>query len=97
VDDSPAGRLLEGVIESIDEFYSANLGQDITRGMRENASRSYFNGSKPPYGLHRVPVKDGEKTRYKLQRVSEESATVQVVRRFFERADKVQFFNFVKQ
>ena len=29
VDDSPTGRLLEGVIESIDEFYSANLGQDI--------------------------------------------------------------------
>jgi DNA invertase Pin-like site-specific DNA recombinase len=39
MDDSPTGRLLEGVIESIDEFYSENLGQDIKRGMRENASR----------------------------------------------------------
>lgn len=29
VDNSPTGRLLKGVIESIDEFYSANLGQDI--------------------------------------------------------------------
>ena len=37
LDDSPSGQLLEGVIESIDEFYSANLGQDIKRGMRENA------------------------------------------------------------
>ncbi len=35
LDDSPSGKLLEGVIESIDEFYSANLGQDIKRGMRE--------------------------------------------------------------
>jgi len=48
VDDSPTGRLLEGVIESIDEFYSANQGQDIRRGMRENASRGFFNGSRPP-------------------------------------------------
>ena len=88
VDDSPSGRLLEGVIESIDEFYSANLGQDIKRGMRENASRSFFNGSKPPYGMHRVPVQDGEKTRYKLQPDPEDSPTVQVVGRIFEMADK---------
>ena len=48
MDNSPTGRLLEGIIESIDEFYSANLGQDIKRGMRENASRGFFNGSRPP-------------------------------------------------
>lgn len=48
VDGSPTGRLLEGVIESIDEFYSANLGQDIKRGLRENARRGFFNGSRPP-------------------------------------------------
>ncbi len=48
VDESPTGRLLEGMIESIDEFYSANMGQDIKRGMRENASRGFFNGT----GLH---------------------------------------------
>lgn len=29
IEDNPTGHLLEGVIESIDEFYSANLGQDI--------------------------------------------------------------------
>jgi site-specific DNA recombinase len=28
VDDSPAGKLLEGMIEVIDEFYSINLAQD---------------------------------------------------------------------
>jgi len=36
LDDTPTGRMLEGIIETIDEFYSANLGQDIIRGMREN-------------------------------------------------------------
>jgi DNA invertase Pin-like site-specific DNA recombinase len=54
LDDSPSGQLLEGVIESIDEFYSANLGQDIKRGMRENAQRGFFSGSRPPYGFHKV-------------------------------------------
>lgn len=34
-DDSPSGQLLEGVIESIDEFYTDSLGQDVKRGMRE--------------------------------------------------------------
>src|SRR4030043_518587 len=83
VDDSPSGRLLEGVIESIDEFYSANLGQDIKRGMRENASRGFYNGSRPPYGFHRVAVKDRGKMRQKLDPEPEESAAFQLVRRMF--------------
>jgi site-specific DNA recombinase len=38
-DDTPTGKLLEAIIESLDEFYSANLGQEVLRGMRESASR----------------------------------------------------------
>lgn len=41
-DDGPAGRLAEGIIESIDEFYSDNLAQDMVRGMREAASRGFW-------------------------------------------------------
>jgi site-specific DNA recombinase len=88
VDDSPAGRLLEGVIESIDEFYSSNLGQDIKRGMRENAGRGFFNGSIPPYGFRKVSIKDGEKSRAKLAPDPEGSTIVQVVERMFDLADK---------
>ena len=88
VDDSPTGRLLEGVIESIDEFYSANLGQDIRRGMRENARRGFFNGSRPPYGFRKVAVRDGEKTRNKLEPGPEDSAAVKTVRRIFDMALK---------
>ena len=33
------GRLLEGIIESVDEFYSENLAQEVVRGMREEAAR----------------------------------------------------------
>ena len=86
LDDSPSGKLLEGVIESIDEFYSANLGQDIKRGMRENAQRGFSSGSRPPYGFHRVAVKDGAKTRYKLGPDAEGSVSVQVIRRIFDMA-----------
>jgi site-specific DNA recombinase len=83
LNDSPSGQLLEGIIESIDEFYSANLGQDVKRGMRENAQRGFFNGSRAPHGLHRVPVQDGTRTRYKLEPDPDDSVAAKVVRRMF--------------
>jgi site-specific DNA recombinase len=86
VDDSPTGRLLEGVIESSDEFYSANLGQDIKRGLRENARRGFFNASRPPYGYHKLGVVDGGKTRNKLEPDAEYATSVQVIRRMFDMA-----------
>jgi site-specific DNA recombinase len=88
LDDSPSGQLLEGIIESVDEFYSASLGQDIKRGMRENAQRGFFSGSRPPYGFHKVAVKDGTKTRYKLEPDPEDHVAVQVVHRIFDMALK---------
>jgi len=80
VEDTPSGRLLEGIIEVIDEFYSANLSQDVVRGMRENASRGFFLGGTVPYGYRRVSVKDGEMTRTKLE---PNPATAPVVQRIF--------------
>jgi site-specific DNA recombinase len=88
LDDSPSGKLLEGVIESIDEFYSANLGQDIKRGMRENAQRGFFNGSRPPYGFHKAAVKDGDRTRYKLEPDPDDTVAFQAVRKIFDMALK---------
>ena len=86
VDESPTGRLIEGVIESIDEFYSANLGQDIRRGMRENASRGFFNGSRPPYGFRKVAMEDGARVRYRLAPAPEDSMPVRTVQRMFNLA-----------
>ncbi len=34
-EDTPTDRLLEAMIESLDEFYPVNLGEEVTRGMRE--------------------------------------------------------------
>ncbi|MBN2238666.1 MAG: recombinase family protein, partial [Dehalococcoidales bacterium] len=67
LEDTPSGRLLEGIIEVLDEFYSANLSQDVTRGMRESASRGFFSGGPVPYGYKRVKVTDGSVQRVKLE------------------------------
>ncbi|MDP2661479.1 MAG: recombinase family protein, partial [Dehalococcoidia bacterium] len=67
LEDTPSGRLLEGIIEVIDEFYSANLSQDVARGMRESASRGFYPGGPVPWGYKRVKVVDGAATRSKLE------------------------------
>jgi DNA invertase Pin-like site-specific DNA recombinase len=58
--------MLEGMIEVVDEFYSANLSSDTIRGMNENASRGFLNGGRAPYGYRRVKVKVGEIEKAKL-------------------------------
>ncbi len=55
-DDSPTGRLLEGVIEVIDEFYSRQLSQEVIRGMTEAARQGRWPGAKPPYGYKLTPT-----------------------------------------
>ena len=62
-DDSPTGKLMEAIIESIDEFYSENLAQEVMRGMRESASRGFWMTTRPPYGYRKVSVQDGPKKR----------------------------------
>ena len=84
-DDSPTGKLMEAIIESVDEFYSENLAQEVTRGMREAASRGFFLGSRAPYGYKRIKVKDGEKERPTLEI---DPATAPVVKEMFEMSSR---------
>ncbi len=44
--DAPESVLLEGLLESMAEFYSKQLRQNVTRGMRYNAEHCLFNGHK---------------------------------------------------
>ncbi len=82
-DDTPTGKLLEAIIESVDEFYSENLAQEVTRGMREAASRGFWVNSSVPYGFRRVHVQDGAKERPRLALNPPADA---VVRRIFDMA-----------
>jgi site-specific DNA recombinase len=85
IDDSASGRLLEGMIEVIDEFYSANLAQDTMRGMKENISRGFFNGGNVPFGYRKVkvPVNGSQKTK-----LEPNEAEAQIVKRAFQMALK---------
>ena len=82
-DDSPTGKLMEAIIESVDEFYSENLAEDVVRGMREAASRGFFLASNAPFGYKRVKVSDGVKERPTLE---VDPATAPVVREIFEKS-----------
>ncbi|MXW25259.1 MAG: hypothetical protein F4Z77_03005, partial [Dehalococcoidia bacterium] len=84
-DDSPTGKLMEAIIESVDEFYSANLAEEVTRGMREAASRGFWVSTFAPYGYRKVKVQDGAKERPKLELDPPADA---VVRRIFTMALK---------
>ena len=86
LENNPSGKLLEGIIESMDEFYSANMGQDIKRGIRESARRGFFVGCRPPYGFHKVGVRDGNKTRNRLEPDSVDLISWKTANRIFTMA-----------
>lgn len=49
ITDDPEGIILEGMLESLAEYYSANLSKHVKRGLRESALKKHVIGP-PPYG-----------------------------------------------
>ena len=82
-DDSPTGKLMEAIIESVDDFYSENLAQEVMRGLRESASRGFWVTPRAPYGYRKVQVQDGPRERPKLELNPPADG---LVRRIFEMA-----------
>jgi site-specific DNA recombinase len=82
IDNTPQGQLMEGMIEVIDEFYSAVLAQETLRGMSENARKGYRNGGYAIYGYKNTRVFDDKKnpkTKYEIN-----GAEAEVVKLIFE-------------
>ena len=52
ISDDASGILVEGVLESMAEYYSAELSQKIRRGMSINAEKCLSNGSNPGLGYY---------------------------------------------
>lgn len=50
ISEKPEGIILEAVLEGMAEFYSADLSQKITRGMRESALKCHSVGGHVPLG-----------------------------------------------
>ncbi|MGI6234476.1 MAG: recombinase family protein [Christensenellales bacterium] len=54
IGDNPEGIILEGLLESLAEYYSANLSVNIMRGQRENVLSGRHCGGRTPYGYKSV-------------------------------------------
>lgn len=50
ITDSPEGIILEGLLEAMAEYYSANLSENTKRGLRESALKGYWTGGHVPFG-----------------------------------------------
>ena len=48
--DDASGILVEGVLESMAEYYSAELSEKVIRGHTENALKCKYNGGTPTFG-----------------------------------------------
>ncbi|MBQ5328616.1 MAG: recombinase family protein [Oscillospiraceae bacterium] len=75
ITDDASGILIEGVLESMAEYYSAELAQKIHRGMLINAEKCLSNGSNPGLGF--------KVNKDRTFSVDEEGA--KIVREIFER------------
>ena len=50
ITEDASGILIEGVLESMAEYYSAELSQKVKRGLRESYSKGYYAGGQPMLG-----------------------------------------------
>lgn len=51
IDETPEGELMEGFLEVMDEYYSANLSIEVRKGLKENALKGQFVGGRLLYGF----------------------------------------------
>ena len=74
--DTPEGIILEGMLESMAEYYSANLSVNVKRGQRETIAKGKFCGGTIPYGYKIVDGKliPDEKTAPVIRYIFEEYA-----------------------
>lgn len=77
IGDNPEGIILEGPLESMAEYYSANLSQNVRRGQRETIAKGRWCGGQVPYGYKSV---DG--------RLVADERTVPTIRYLFEQYAK---------
>ncbi|MBZ0136829.1 MAG: recombinase family protein, partial [Planctomycetes bacterium] len=56
--ESAHGKLMEGILECLDEFYSANLAAETRRGQEQANSEGFWTGGRPPYGYKLKKIAD---------------------------------------
>ena len=83
VEDSAAGQLMEGIIETLDEYNSRIIGEEVQRGTHNLAGKGFFLAANAPFGMMKEKVLDGEKWRTKLK---PDPKTKHIIRRIFDLA-----------
>ena len=77
IPDSPEGIILESVLEGMAEYYSANLAENVRRGLKENALQCKANGAGQSLGYV-----IGDDRRYKI-----EPNEAEIVKRIYREYD----------
>ena len=57
ISNTPEGIILEGMLESFAEYYSAELSQKVKRGLKESRIKGLFTGGPTPYGYDKINQK----------------------------------------
>ena len=73
ISDAPEGIIMESMLEALAEYYSANLAQNIKRGMRESSLNGRYTGGSVPFGYKLI---DGK--------LLQDELTAPLVKRIFE-------------
>lgn len=82
IPDTPEGIILESVLEGMAEYYSANLAENVKRGLKENALQCKSNGAGQSLGYI-----VGDDKRYKIE--PNEAAIVQMIFQKYDEGMKI--------
>ncbi len=61
-DDTPSGKLLEGMLEVLNQYFSDNLSVEVKKGKKENLLTGKHAGGETPYGIY----KEEDSTIYRI-------------------------------
>ena len=95
LDDSPESIIMEGILESMNEYYSANLSRETKKGLKENILNGKRNGGKVPYGYslidhHLVPNNDADTVRRIFHLYSEGMGVTEIVKKTRSRINNIR-------
>ena len=85
ISDEPDGIILQGVIEAMAEYYSANLSQNVKRGLRVARERGTFTGGRVMLGyqiIDKKPVphpQEAELVRSIFERIADGQTVRQII------------------
>lgn len=85
LDDTPESIIMEGLLESLNEYYSANLAREVRKGMDENIIQGKRLGGKAPYGYyvkdqHLYPSEDAPTVRRLFQEYADGKSMKRLVK-----------------